>query len=404
MKLFYSIGVGCYVFAIKIASIWSSKAKKWVEGRKNVWDKLETFKPQGNVVWFHCASLGEFEQGRPIMEKLKKDTSCQIVLSFFSPSGYEIKKNYKTADLVVYLPVDSKKNAQRFLKAIQPKQIYFVKYEFWANYITEAFKLKIPIYSVAALFREKQIFFKFYGAYMRGVLEKFTTIFVQNSNSQKLLETIELKSIVCGDPRYDRVLENAEKVEEYIEIENFLQGKKTFICGSIWQHDLSVLKEKINTLKDWKIIIAPHEIKSSFIHEIIDQIDLPSVQYSVLNEARLDANVLIIDNVGMLMNVYQYGHIAYVGGGLKTGLHNILEPAAFGLPVIFGNKTYKFPEASHFVDAEIGFQIEDKEDFDRFFDELSQLDISNKVKAFMQSRKGATKIVLNEVNSSFFID
>jgi 3-deoxy-D-manno-octulosonic-acid transferase len=397
MSFFYNLGVNAYVLGIKVSSLWNKKANLWVTGRQDVWEKIEAFNSNKKVVWFHCASLGEFEQGRPLMEAMKQKEDVSIVLTFFSPSGYELRKNYEGADLVLYLPKDSRKNAIRFLKAINPSQVFFVKYEFWAHYILEAKKLNKEVYSVAALFRSNQIFFKWYGGYMRKVLAAFDTIFVQNKSSQKNLETIKIDALVAGDPRFDRVTSNALKVVQYDSIQNFVEGKKVLVCGSIWKEDLDVIFEKINTLKDWKIIIAPHEIDGVFIHEIIQRIKLKTVQYSVLSDLQNEANVLIIDNVGMLMNVYQYADVAYVGGGFKTGLHNILEPAAFGVPVIFGDKHEKFPEAKDFIDSEVGFTVEGKEVFALVFDELSQTDIKVKVVNFMQERIGATQKILEYI-------
>lgn len=398
MKLFYTLGVEVYVLAVRIAALWNPKAKLWVAGRKHVWNKIEGFNNEGNVIWFHCASLGEFEQGRPVMEKLKASQKCQIVLTFFSPSGYEIKKDYPGADLIVYLPKDSKKNAARFLNAIEPSSIYIVKYEFWANYIEQAHAQKIKLYSISAIFRPSQVFFKFYGGYMRSVLKKFTTIFVQNQASKDLLDGIGVSSVICGDTRYDRVYENSLKVKQYDNVAQFVEGKKVLVCGSIWSEDLEVLKSRLNQMTDWKIIIAPHEIKSSFIHEIIDALKLSTVQYSVLSEQKMDANVLIIDNIGMLMNLYQYADLAYVGGAFRTGLHNILEPAAFGVPVVFGPKHDKFPEAAAFIKSDIGFSVEDENDVMRVFDQLENTDSRNRVNEFMAQRRGATAIILNAID------
>ncbi|MEO9534283.1 MAG: glycosyltransferase N-terminal domain-containing protein [Crocinitomicaceae bacterium] len=397
MKFFYSLGVNAYVAGIKVSSLWNKKASMWVAGRQDVWQQVENFKTDKKVVWFHCASLGEFEQGRPLMEALKAQEDVAIVLTFFSPSGYEIRKNYEGADLIVYLPKDSKKNAKRFLQAIHPEKIFFVKYEFWANYILEAKKLNKSVYSVAALFRENQIFFKWYGGYFRKILSAFDTLFVQNEASKKILQSIEVDSVVAGDPRYDRVTGNAAKVVQYPEIEEYIGSQKVLVCGSIWKEDLEVLFEKINQLNDWKIIIAPHEIEGVFIHEIIQKIKLKSVQYSVLTNQQNDANVLIIDNIGMLMNVYQYADVAYVGGGFKTGLHNILEPAAFGVPVIFGDKHEKFPEAKEFITNEVGFSVSGKEVLASVFDELASTNEKEKVKAFMAERTGATDKILKMI-------
>jgi len=393
MKLIYSFGVNFYAIGIGIASLWNPKAKKIVIGRKQCWVDLESFDAGDKVYWFHCASLGEFEQGRPVMEGLKSREDCQIVITFFSPSGFEVKKNYEGADLIVYLPKDSKRNAKKFLKALKPKKIYFVKYEFWAHFILEAKARKIPIYSIAAVFREDQIFFKWYGSFMVKVIESFDAIFVQNKATQSLLNANAINNQLCGDTRFDRVMENASRVKSYKEVDDFCVGSKVLICGSIWDEDLAVISNKLNSLDDWKIIIAPHELGEDFIAKIESKVKLKSIRYSqIMNLA--DEQVLIIDNIGMLMNLYQYGDLAYVGGGFKTGLHNILEPAAFGMNVIFGNKTDKFPEARQFVENGIGFSIKDAPSFELVFDELSRMDNTDKVNAFMKSQMGATDFIL----------
>lgn len=398
MKLFYTIGVNLYTFGVHVASIWSSKAKKWVNGRKNVWNEISTFEAGDHVYWFHCASLGEFEQGRPLMEEIKAKEHCQIVVTFFSPSGYEVKKDYNGADLVVYLPKDSKKNASRFLGLINPTHVVFIKYEFWANYILECKNREIPIYSVAALFRKDQVFFTAYGGFMRKILKSFSRIFVQNTASQELLASIDIESEICGDPRYDRVMRNAASVESYDDIENFCKGKKVLICGSIWADDLRVIQNQLSILKDWKVIVAPHEISEQFVSKIETGIRLSSIRYSEMSNYDMQ-DLLIIDNVGMLMNVYQYGDMAFVGGGFKTGLHNILEPAAFGLPVIFGDQFEKFPEAFEFIEGGIGFSVENEDSFVRVFSELSTTDFTQKVKEFMESRRGATEAILKDLST-----
>lgn len=382
-----------------MAALWSPKAKKWVNGRKDVWNQLSSFEAGEHVYWFHCASLGEFEQGRPLMEEIKEKEYCQVVVTFFSPSGYEVKKDYEGADLVVYLPKDSKKNALRFLEQINPSQVFFIKYEFWANYIFECKNRDIPIYSVAALFRKDQVFFTIYGGYMRKVLKSFSRIFVQNDSSKELLSSIDVDSELCGDPRYDRVMRNASSVTSYTDVKDFCDGKKVLICGSVWAEDLRVIQHQLSILKDWKLIVAPHEISEQFISKIETGINRGSIRYSKMSDYK-EEDLLIIDNVGMLMNLYQYGSVAFVGGGFKTGLHNILEPAAFGLPVIFGDKHEKFPEAFEFIEGGIGFSIHDEKDFSRVFEQLSNEDLSQKVSEFMESRQGATDAILQDLTAT----
>jgi len=429
MHILYSISVRLYFLSIRIASLWNPKAKKWVDGRKECWEKLERFADENSKLssrfmkgqnsklsktefvadyspfqipktyWFHCASLGEFEQGRPLMEALKDKSHCRIVITFFSPSGYEIRKNYELADLVLYLPNDSKKNAKRFFNLVDPTAIFFIKYEFWANYIFEAKKRVIPLYSVSAVFRKKQIFFKWYGGYMRSVLKSISRIFVQNVESKKLLESIGINSVIAGDTRYDRVMKNAEKAQKFPLIDAFTNNHKIFVCGSLWLQDLQVVSDSLNNLEDdWKIILTTHEIDESHLKEVEEFFkDKKIIRYSKLNQDNLDSTILLIDNVGMLMHLYSYGNLAYVGGAFKTGLHNILEPASFGVPVIFGTHHKKFPEAKLFIDNGIGFSVSNSKEFQTILSKLQNENMNVKVVGFMNSQKGATDVILNTI-------
>lgn len=397
MSLFYSLGVNLYVLGIRISSLWNPKARKWVQGRRDVWQSLENFDSSGKLYWFHCASLGEFEQGRPLMERLKQEEACKIVVTFFSPSGYEIRKNYEGADLIIYLPKDSKKNARRFIDLLNPNAVFFVKYEFWAHYLLYCKQQNIPTYSISATFRKGQVFFKPLGGYMRNVLKSFDQIFVQDQDSKELLRSIEVESVVSGDTRFDRVMQNAEKVESYPDIQTFCGDTKVLICGSIWDEDLQVIKGKLNELDGWKIIIAPHEISDEFIVRIESSLKLKSARYSTGSFSNED--LLIIDNIGMLMNIYQYGDLAYIGGGFKTGLHNILEPAAFGLPVIFGDQVDKFPEAKVFVGSGVGKMVSNADQFNSSFDSLVASELKDEVKAFMKSHTGAVDKIIGHIKA-----
>lgn len=394
MSLLYTLSVRSYTLAIRMASLWNAKAKEWVQGRKDVWKAIENFQASEKVVWFHCASLGEFEQGRPLMEKMKLD-GYQVIVTFFSPSGYRIRKNYEGADLITYLPVDTKKNADRFIKKIKPSKVIFVKYEFWANHLYAAKKNGAELFLISALFRPNQIFFKWYGGYMRTVLSWFKVIFVQNEASLQQLKTIGLNAVIAGDTRYDRVMENANKVVRYPLVDSFCSDKKIFVAGSVWAEDMEIVAPLVNQLSsEWKVILASHEIKESAVQLIESQLTKKTSRYSSGNA---DADVLIIDNVGMLMNLYAYGDMAYVGGAFRTGLHNILEPAAFGLPVIFGPKTDKFPEAELFKAAEIAKQVSSQDQLIKAFNEFASLDMKENVKSFMLSNTGATEIILNTI-------
>lgn len=399
MRWIYSLGVRGYSFLIRLASLWNPKAKKWMQGRKMVWEHLDNWQRTDKLLyWFHCASLGEFEQGRPLIEALKNQGDCQIVVTFFSPSGYEIRKNYALADLVTYLPRESNKNVARFLAKIKPDQAFFVKYEFWATYIFEAKKQGARVYSVAAVFRKNQLFFKPYGGFMRSVLHAFDQVFVQDLKSLDLLKIIQVKGILAGDPRYDRVLGNAKNVQAYPAIEDFINGSKVLVVGSSWAADDTVLKDTINHPDfNWKVIIAPHEVSEDRVQTIERIFTKKSVRYSNLASGASSAQILIIDNVGMLMNVYQYANLAYVGGAFGKGLHNILEPAAFDVPVVFGNKFSKFYEATEFIEAGIGFSVNNADEFSTLFSKLSQADQSQKVRDFMHARVGATAKILSEI-------
>ncbi|MFT5821814.1 MAG: 3-deoxy-D-manno-octulosonic-acid transferase [Crocinitomix sp.] len=391
MRLLYILGVRSYSFMIRIASLWNSKAKKWMQGRQEVWNALDKWNRQDTpVYWFHCASLGEFEQGRPLIEKLKEQKDCQIVITFFSPSGYEIRKNYESADLVLYLPQETTSNVKQFLEKVQPKKVFFVKYEFWAQYIFEAKKAGAAVYSISAVFRKNQVFFKWYGGYLLKVLKAFDHIFVQDEKSFNILKNAAVNSTVSGDTRYDRVMSNAGKVQPYPEIDQFVDNKKVLVIGSSWVEDDAVLMKTLNDSEfDWKVIVAPHEIDEKRVNALLAKFKKSTILYSKLTEGS-KADVLIIDNIGMLMNVYQYADLAYIGGAFGKGLHNILEPACFGVPVMFGNSFAKFQEAYDFIENGIGFSVNDADEFQMQFNELKSMSKQDQVLAFMNERIGAT--------------
>ncbi|MGB1103986.1 MAG: 3-deoxy-D-manno-octulosonic acid transferase [Crocinitomicaceae bacterium] len=402
MRLFYLLGVKLYTMMVHIASIWDIKAKAWVNGRKAVWEQILNWQRKSElpVYWFHCASLGEFEQGRPVMERLKEKDNCQLIITFFSPSGYEIRKDFELADLVIYLPHESKKNVNRFYDLIQPDKIFFVKYEFWATYILSAHKRRILIYSISAVFRDSQLYFKPWGGYMRKVLNAFDGIFVQDEISQQLLSKIGVSSMLAGDTRYDRVMHNAASAREIPEVASFVDGAKVFVMGSSWTVGEKAVFPKVEDLSDeWKVIIAPHEITASHLQEIESNLKKKTIRYSrLVVEGKTDADVLIIDNIGMLMHLYQYADIAYVGGAFGKGLHNILEPTCFGVPVIFGPKHDKYREASDFIANGIGFSVDNASTFRSVFDEVTAQDLADKIKAFMLVRTGATNIILKGIH------
>lgn len=406
MKVFYTAGVWAYTVMVWVASLWHPKAKKWILGRRETRSRLTAFgKTKRNtdlpLYWFHCASLGEFEQGRPLIEALKARESCQIAVSFFSPSGYEIRKNYELADVLFYLPVDSVSNARFVYENLHPRAVFIIKYEFWANYIFEAKSQNVPVYIVAAVFRKNQVFFKWYGGFMRRVLGACTAIFVQNEASQDLLKRIGITAVVSGDTRYDRVMKNATTARKFPAIDAFTRGHRIFVCGSLWTPDLEVVASELMKLgSDWKIILTTHEIDANRLREVEDFFaGKQVVRYSQLSEENFDAGVLLIDNIGMLMHLYGYSDLAYVGGAFKTGLHNILEPASFGLPVIFGPHHQKFPEASLFIENGIGFSISSSSQFEQILKTLQNQQLRDLVIAFMKAQCGATESILKRIGN-----
>ncbi len=399
MNLIYNFSIAIYGFLIRLAASFNPKARLWVNGRKDVWSKLKLFDSEGQVVyWFHCASLGEFEQGRPVMEKLKSERKCKIVVSFFSPSGYEIRKNYEGADLIFYLPLDTKKNAEKVYSILKPHQVFFVKYEFWANYIFTLKRHNVKLYLVSGIFRSNQIFFKWYGRFFRKALLAFELIFVQNEASQSLLKKIDVESIYSGDTRYDRVMGNAENVQQIEIVKAFTQGNESLVVGSSWSEDEAILFPAINdpSFKD-KVIIAPHEIKEARLSAIEAGLTKKCIRFSKVSTDIQNYDVLIIDNIGMLMHIYQYAKKAFVGGGFRTGLHNILEPAAFGVPVMFGPNHQKFPEATLFIEQKIGFEVSTTDQFLKVYQTLSNNPINEKVLDFMKANTGATDTILKAI-------
>lgn len=407
MKFFYTLGIYLYGFAITIASLFSDKAKKWKTGRTNFWSTLPDVKNK-KVVWFHAASLGEFEQGRPIIETWKdKHPSDYILLTFFSPSGYEQVKNYDKADFICYLPLDTQKNASRFIAHFAPLHCFFIKYEFWLNYIDAASKSQSKIYAVSALFHPKQRFFKWYGGIFRKALLQFDHLFVQQIESKQLLESIGIQKVtVSGDTRYDRAFDRLKKHQPNPLVKNWLNGKKAFVIGSSWPEDEELLLPLINSKKiKHKVIIAPHEVNDQHITQICKKLAVPFQRYTALSEnvpINFQTQVLVLDCIGLLADMYQYGAIAYVGGAFRSGLHNILEPATFGLPVIFGPNHQKFPEAHQFIQTGIGWSITDQHALTNSLTNINKhlSDLPPKVLDFMDKNKGATEKIIDQIAHS----
>jgi 3-deoxy-D-manno-octulosonic-acid transferase len=410
MTIFYLAGIKIYYLLIAIASWFNPKARFWIRGRKGIFRKLkQEINPDEKIVWFHCASLGEFEQGRPLIEAFKeKHQEYKILLTFFSPSGYEIRKNYEGADYIYYLPIDTPKNAKRFLNIVNPSVVFFIKYEFWYSFIKEIRKREIPLYLVSGIFRKSQRFFKKYAYRSQKMLSEFKYFFVQNEESANLLKSIGVNNVsVTGDTRFDRVYAIAKNSKNLPLIENFKGNNKLLIAGSTWKPDEDLIIKYLNESKsDLKVIIAPHEIHPENIERIIKSInkDLEILKYSeASNENISNAQVLIIDNIGLLSSLYKYGDMAFVGGGFGKGIHNTLEAATFGMPLLFGPNYIKFKEAVDMIDAGGAFPItkydnlRDKIDF--FISHPDEIIRAGKVTSnYVENKQGATLKILNFID------
>lgn len=409
MLWIYNTGIFFYSLSIRIASLFNTKAKLWTEGRNNIFIQLENaFKNEKSaVIWFHCASLGEFEQGRPIIEKIKdKHPQYKILITFFSPSGYEIRKNYSGADYVFYLPIDTALNAKKFLEIVQPKMAFFIKYEFWYHYLHTLKNKKIPTYLISALFRKNQIFFKPYGSLYRNILKCYDYIFVQDDDSMELLLELGLKNIcVSGDTRYDRVLEIAAQAKSLEIIENFKGGKNLIVAGSSWPAEEQLIATYIERKGfTHKFIVAPHDISENHLLQLERLFSkYKHIRYSKAdNEKISEFDILIIDNIGLLSSIYKYADIAFIGGAFGSGLHNILEAVVYGCPVIFGPKYYRFPEAVELLNAGGACSVRNVDELINDLNFLSSPDnkefLYKTCKEFVSSRKGATEKILNIIN------
>jgi 3-deoxy-D-manno-octulosonic-acid transferase len=368
MKFIYNISIFLTDILIRVASLFNSKAGLFVSGRQNWVQSLKENLPKGKeLIWVHCASLGEFEQGRPVIEKLKeRNNEIKIILTFFSPSGYEIRKDYKFADYICYLPFDTPWNARRFVSLVHPSKVIFIKYEFWYNYISEIHNKGIPLYLVSGIFRPDQHFFKWYGGFFRKMLKKFSHFFVQDRKSFDLLESIGLSNLtITGDTRFDRVSQIARESKKIEVIERFAGNEKVFLAGSSWKEDEEIITAYINSdPKRMKWIFAPHEIDKPNIDRLEKLIKTSVVRYSAFSDESVNARVLIIDNIGLLASAYRYCHIAAVGGGFGKGIHSILEPACWGVPVLFGPDHKGFREAGDLIERGGSFCFRNNEEFD----------------------------------------
>ncbi len=411
MKYLYNLLVLFAQTLLPVVALVHKKMHFFVSGRKETFEKLKKLNHQ-KTIWFHVSSLGEFEQAIPILETLKKQhKNHKILVSFFSPSGYENQKKYPLADVVCYLPLDRLKNAKRFVNSVNLSIAIFIKYEFWPNFLHQLQKTKIPTILVSGIFRKQQVFFKPYGSFMRNALQCFDYFFVQDENSKKLLHSIHLSnSTVAGDTRFDRVSQIVKQNSNLDFIEEFIDKKHSFVAGSSWIEDEDIIVNYINTkaTENEKFIIAPHNIKAEGIKRLQKSIQKKTVLYSELQQDWFDkdlkdAQVLLIDAIGFLTKIYNYANIAYVGGGLKTGLHNILEPATFGIPIIIGNNYDKFKEAKELVKLNGCFAIENQKDFEVVYTKLKS-DVSFRKNTgttnakYVKENTGATDKIINYIN------
>lgn len=418
--MIYNIVIYFVLWGIAIASLFNEKVRKMWRGEREAFKILkQKVDPNAKYIWFHAASLGEFEQGRPLMERIRKDyPQYKILLTFYSPSGYEVRKNYEGADIICYMPVDTRLNAIRFLRLVRPVMAFFIKYEFWSNFLHILKHRNIPTYSVSSIFREDQVFFKWYGRNYAGVLKCFTCFFVQNEESKRLLEGIGITAVdVVGDTRFDRVLQIKEAAKQLPICEAFRTGVassqsadvphhdfKVFVAGSSWPPDENIFIPFFNEHKDWRLLIAPHVIAEEHLKLILSLIKGKKVvRYTQTTpEEAAEADILIIDCFGLLSSMYNYGDVAYIGGGFGVGIHNTLEAAVWNMPVIFGPNNKKFQEAQGLLKSGGGFEINTYEDFSGLMsslmnDEVFLKQAGDKAGAFVAHLAGATDKVLASV-------
>ena len=418
--MIYNIVIYFVLWGIAIASLFNEKVRKMWRGEREAFKILkQKVDPNAKYIWFHAASLGEFEQGRPLMERIRKDyPQYKILLTFYSPSGYEVRKNYEGADIICYMPVDTRLNAIRFLRLVRPVMAFFIKYEFWSNFLHILKHRNIPTYSVSSIFREDQVFFKWYGRSYANVLKCFTRFFVQNEESKRLLESIGIKDVdVVGDTRFDRVLQIKEAAKQLPICEAFRTGVassqsadvphhdfKVFVAGSSWPPDENIFIPFFNEHKDWRLLIAPHVIAEEHLKLILSLIKGKKVvRYTQTTpEEAAEADVLIIDCFGLLSSMYNYGDVAYIGGGFGVGIHNTLEAAVWNMPVIFGPNNKKFQEAQGLLKSGGGFEINTYEDFSGLMsslmnDETFLKQAGDKAGTFVAHLAGATDKILASV-------
>jgi 3-deoxy-D-manno-octulosonic-acid transferase len=408
MTFFYQIGILFYGIAVRISALFNSKARLFIKGRKG-WKKnlAESININEKYIWLHCASLGEFEQGRPLIEEIKtRFPEYKILLTFYSPSGYEIRKNYNQADIISYMPLDTKKNARDLIKIINPQMVFFVKYEYWFFYLSELKKQQIPIYVISAIIRENQYFFKnnLSSKWYRKMLFMITYFFVQNEHSQELLQSVGISNCtVSGDTRFDRVAAIAASAKKIEAVEKFKSESLLIVAGSTWKPDEELLAAFINQAKNVKLVVAPHETTITNVNKLEQLLKKPAIRFSNIKNTDLGRyEVLIIDSIGLLSSLYQYGDIAYIGGGFGVGIHNILEAATFSLPVIFGPEYKKFKEAVDLVSLGGAFSIHDYSELNSVFTKLLEHDKTRQKSSkicqnYVQKNTGSTFIIIKKV-------
>ena len=404
--MIYNLTMYILELGIKLAALFSDKPAKMVKGHREVFDLLKSkIDRNAQYIWFHAASLGEFEQGRPLIERIRKEyPQYKILQTFFSPSGYEVRKNYDGADIVCYLPIDTPANAKKFIELVNPCMVFFVKYEFWHNYLNTLYQKGIPTYSVSSIFRPNQIFFRWYGKSYQQVLKTFAHLFVQNEESKKLLAGIGVKNTtVVGDTRFDRVLDICAAAKQLPLVQKFKGDALTFVAGSSWGPDEDIFIKYFNAHPEMKLIIAPHVVNDGHLKEIESKLQRSSIRYTQATEENVGkADCLIIDCYGLLSSIYRYGEISYIGGGFGVGIHNVLEAAVYGIPVIFGPNNKKFREAQHLLANKGGFEIHGYDDFEqlmnKFLTDEAYLKQSGKAAGdYVKGNAGAMELILKNI-------
>ena len=404
--MIYNLAMYILELGIKLAALFSDKPAKMVKGHREVFDLLKSkIDRNARYIWFHAASLGEFEQGRPLIERIRKEyPQYKILQTFFSPSGYEVRKNYDGADIVCYLPIDTPSNVKKFVDLVNPCMVFFVKYEFWQNYLNTLYKKGIPVYSVSSIFRPGQIFFRWYGKSYQRVLKTFAHLFVQNEESKTLLAGIGVNhTTVVGDTRFDRVLDICAAAKQLPLVQKFKGDALTFVAGSSWGPDEDIFIPYFNAHPEMKLVIAPHVVSDGHLKEIESKLQRSCIRYTQATEGNVgQADCLIVDCYGLLSSIYRYGEISYIGGGFGVGIHNVLEAAVYGIPVIFGPNNKKFREAQHLLANKGGFEIHGSEDFEqlmnKFLNDEAYLGLSGKAAGdYVKGNAGAMELIMNQV-------